>query len=194
MSLEIKSIDKAAVPALAALAKTIWNEYFTPIIGKAQVDYMLEKFQSEQAMTQQLNDGMKYIGAYADGELAGYSCYKLEENALFLSKLYVRRDKRGCGIGKAMFMYELEAATSEGKERIYLTVNKHNTDTIALYEHLGFVNVKSIATDIGGGFVMDDYVMAYAVRSHYSAYLYQAAVWKTPSGGCCIIPVFLSNA
>ena len=164
MSLEIKSIDKAAVPALAALAKTIWKEYFTPIIGKAQVDYMLEKFQSEPAMTQPLKDGMKYIGAYADGELAGYSCYKLEENALFLSKLYIRCDKRGCGIGKAMFMYELEAATSEGKEKIYLTVNKHNTDTIALYEHLGFVNVKSIITDIGGGFVMDDYVMEFAVR------------------------------
>lgn len=164
MSLEIKCVDTSAVPKVAALAEIIWNEYFTPIIGKAQVDYMLEKFQSEQAMTQQLKDGMKYIAAYLDGELVGYSCYKLEQDALFLSKLYIRRDIRGQGVGKAMFMYELDIAKKEDKEKIYLTVNKHNTDTIALYNHLGFANAKSIVTDIGGGFVMDDYVMEYYIK------------------------------
>lgn len=164
MSLEIKCVDTSAVPKVAALAKIIWNEYFTPIIGKPQVDYMLEKFQSEQAMTQQLKDGMKYIAAYLDGELVGYSCYKLEQDALFLSKLYIRRDIRGQGVGKAMFMYELDIAKKEDKEKIYLTVNKHNTDTIALYNHLGFSNAESIVTDIGGGFVMDDYVMEYYIK------------------------------
>lgn len=164
MSLEIKCVDTSAVPEVAALAKIIWNEYFTPIIGKPQVDYMLEKFQSEQAMAQQLKEGMKYIAAYLDGELVGYSCYKLEQYALFLSKLYVRSDIRGQGVGKAMFMYELDIAKKEDKEKIYLTVNKHNTDTIALYNHLGFANAKSIVTDIGGGFVMDDYVMEYYIK------------------------------
>lgn len=164
MSLEIKCVDTSAVPEVAALAKIIWNEYFTLIIGKTQVDYMLEKFQSEQAMAQQLKEGMKYIAAYLDGELVGYSCYKLEQYALFLSKLYVRSDIRGQGVGKAMFMYELDIAKKEDKEKIYLTVNKRNTDTIALYNHLGFANAKSIVTDIGGGFVMDDYVMEYYIK------------------------------
>lgn len=163
MSLEIRTVSAGTVPEIAALAKIIWNEYFTPIIGKAQVDYMLEKFQSEQAMKAQLDSGMKYIAAYSDGELTGYSCYKLEADALFLSKLYVRSDKRGCGIGKAMFTYELEAAKSEGKSKIYLTVNKHNDSTIAAYKHMCFTTANSIVTDIGGGFVMDDYVMEYKV-------------------------------
>ncbi|MCQ4023369.1 MULTISPECIES: GNAT family N-acetyltransferase [unclassified Ruminococcus] len=163
MSVEIKNVDSGNVAEIAALAKIIWNEHFTPIIGKAQVDYMLEKFQSEQAMKQQLKDGMKYIAVYSNGELAGYSGYKLEDNALFLSKLYVKSEKRGLGLGKAMFTYELNTAKNECKEKIYLTVNKHNANTIAVYEHLGFVNAKSTVTDIGNGFVMDDYIMEYYI-------------------------------
>ena len=34
---------------LCALAKKIWNEYSTCFISQEQIDYMLEKFQSEQA-------------------------------------------------------------------------------------------------------------------------------------------------
>ena len=41
-----------------------------------------------------------------------------------------------------------------------LSVNKHNTRAIAAYRRNGFVIAESVVTDIGGGFVMDDYVMA----------------------------------
>lgn len=164
MLIEIKNADTANAAEIAKLAKAVWNEYFTPIIGQAQVDYMLEKFQSECAITQQLRSGMKYIAAYADGEIAGYSCYKLEEDALFLSKLYVKSSMRGHGIGKKMFMHELEIAKNEGKKKIYLTVNKHNNLAINVYEHIGFVKEKDIVTDIGGGFVMDDYIMEFHIQ------------------------------
>ena len=158
--IEIKNASPECAGSIASLASEIWNEYFTPIIGKAQVDYMLDKFQSERAILSQLSEGMKYIAAYSDGEPVGYSAYKLEPDAMFLSKIYVRRDKRGCGIGRKMFAREVEIAKDAGKDKIYLTVNKHNDDSIAIYRHLGFETEKSIVTDIGGGFVMDDYVMA----------------------------------
>lgn len=161
MALEIKEVDKSNAAEVAALAKIIWNEHFTPIIGKAQVEYMLEKFQSERAIREQIEGGAKYIAVCSGGEMIGYSCYKLEANALFLSKLYVRSDKRGQGAGKKLFEYELEAAKKESKPKIYLTVNKHNDLAIGVYKHLGFVCDSSAVTDIGGGFVMDDYIMAY---------------------------------
>jgi len=46
-----------------------------------------------------------------------------------------------------------------GLSRIQLTVNKGNSGSISVYEHWGFVTVDSVVTDIGCGFVMDDYVM-----------------------------------
>ena len=42
---------------------------------------------------------------------------------------------------------------------IYLTVNKQNLISISVYEKLGFLRARDLVTDIGSGFVMDDYVM-----------------------------------
>jgi ribosomal protein S18 acetylase RimI-like enzyme len=47
-----------------------------------------------------------------------------------------------------------------GARRLILSVNKRNARAIAAYQRNGFVIAESVVTDIGGGFVMDDYVMA----------------------------------
>jgi len=39
-------------------------------------------------------------------------------------------------------------------------VNKRNVRAIKAYQRNGFEIADSVVTDIGGGFVMDDYVMA----------------------------------
>ena len=39
----------------AQLAHNIWNQHFVSIIGQAQTDYMLENFQSENAMAKQID-------------------------------------------------------------------------------------------------------------------------------------------
>lgn len=38
-----KAETDSQVREIADLAKIIWNEHFTPIIGQKQVDYMVEK-------------------------------------------------------------------------------------------------------------------------------------------------------
>jgi hypothetical protein len=40
-----------------------------------------------------------------------------------------------------------------------LTVNKRNAKAMAAYQRNGFTLTESVVVDIGGGFVMDDYVM-----------------------------------
>ena len=45
---------------VATLAQEIWTQHFTPIIGASQVDYMLNKFQSTEAITAQIADGWEY--------------------------------------------------------------------------------------------------------------------------------------
>ncbi|MBT8260850.1 MAG: GNAT family N-acetyltransferase, partial [Bacteroidia bacterium] len=82
------------------LANIIWNEHYTPIIGKAQVNYMLEKFQSVDAMKQQLEDGYKYYIIKYNEESIGYIAFKIESGNLFLSKIYILKTQRGKGFGK----------------------------------------------------------------------------------------------
>jgi ribosomal protein S18 acetylase RimI-like enzyme len=50
-------------------------------------------------------------------------------------------------------------ARSHGCSRLVLAVNKRNDGAIAAYRHWGFRVERAITTDIGAGFVMDDYVM-----------------------------------
>ena len=40
--------------ALAALASEIWHEYWPALIGEAQTDYMVEQFQSLEAIERDL--------------------------------------------------------------------------------------------------------------------------------------------
>ena len=50
---------------IAMLAEEIWHEHFTDIIGKEQVDYMVEKFQSFPALKEQIQNGYEYFQIYS---------------------------------------------------------------------------------------------------------------------------------
>ena len=56
--LQIKKAEtENQIHEIADLAAVIWEEHFTPIIGEEQVAYMVEKFQSFPALSQQIRDG-----------------------------------------------------------------------------------------------------------------------------------------
>ncbi|GAA4351991.1 GNAT family N-acetyltransferase [Kangiella taiwanensis] len=141
------------------LANKIWHEHYLPIIGREQVTYMLGKFQSTPAIKRQIQDGANYHLVYEQNHPVGYFCYHYENDSLFLSKIYVAKEVRGKGIGKRALDFIVEQAKLQSARAIRLTVNKFNLGTIAAYKQLGFETIDSIVKDIGGGFVMDDYVM-----------------------------------
>jgi RimJ/RimL family protein N-acetyltransferase len=153
--------------AIAALAGEIWREHYTPIIGAAQVEYMLDKFQSaRQIYTDIAQNGYVYFTANnRDGELIGYCGVVPAEKYLLLSKCYVHILSRGHGIARS-FIHEAEALCEAeyGLSKIRLTVNKYNAGSIAFYNKMGFKTVDSVNAEIGGGFYMDDYIMERELR------------------------------
>ena len=130
---------------LCAMAEEIWHEYFTPLLGEGQVNYMVEKFQSLPAITHQLeHEGYRYYLTMADGKPVGYIGIRPDSDGrLFLSKLYLRK---------------------EGYSAIWLTVNRHNDPTVAVYRHFGFCTLREEDTDIGNGYFMNDYIMEAPVK------------------------------
>jgi len=145
---------------LEALARDIWTEHYGPLLGMAQVDYMLDKFQSATAMQE---SGYTYLVALADGVPAGYCAYGADDNGLFISKLYVRRENRRQHVGKVLLDACLAFGAAAGAQTAWLTVNKYNTASIAVYEKLGFAVTADVVADIGGGYIMDDYKMERAI-------------------------------
>lgn len=56
-------------------------------------------------------------------------------------------------------LLDTDRAAEAGKDKITLTVNKNNLNSISIYKRMGFEIEGELITDIGGGFVMDDYLM-----------------------------------
>ncbi|RDX37268.1 GNAT family N-acetyltransferase [Kangiella sp. HD9-110m-PIT-SAG07] len=154
---EVKSSNDISLVEM--LANKIWHEHYLPIIGREQVKYMLGKFQSTPAIKRQIQDGANYHLLFEQNHPVGYFCYHYENDALFLSKIYVAKEVRGKGIGKRALDFMCKEAKGQSAKVIRLTVNKFNLGTIAAYKQLGFETKDSVVKDIGGGFVMDDYLM-----------------------------------
>lgn len=156
----VETQEQAAVTA--DLARQIWQEYYSPIIGPEQVEYMLSRFQSSERIWQDINEaGYRYSLVEVDGQPAAYMAVKTDndEHSLFLSKFYIDQKYRQQGLGRLMLDEQIQYCRSFGLNSIWLTVNKNNQQSIAAYYKLGFVQTDSVVNDIGDGYVMDDFVM-----------------------------------
>lgn len=157
--------DAQDVETVVSLARDIWTEHYTPIIGASQVTYMLDRFQSAEAISGQLTEGHLYFLLRSDGgEAIGYLAVVPLPDELFLSKIYLTAGDRGRGHGREAIQFVAALAKERGLAKITLTVNKRNTASLDAYRRIGFVVVESLVTDIGSGYVMDDYKMELPVR------------------------------
>jgi len=159
-------LTQEQISIVSNLAEKIWSQHFTSIIGGAQVEYMLEKFQSEAALSQQIEKCYRYYLACDNDSAQGYCAIvsDSETNKLLLSKLYVLASRRQKGLGSSMLDYVEQTCRQEGMNAIKLTVNRYNQSSIDWYRQRGFQIVDQVKTDIGAGFYMDDFIMEKAVK------------------------------
>ena len=160
----VKVKNKKQAERAAQLAKEIWEEYYPTIITQEQIHYMIDTFQSAEAIKNQIQEGMQYYLAVSGEDEIGYLAYAAEKDcSLFLSKIYIKRNFRNRGKGREMFAFILDQAQKQKLKTVRLTVNKNNTASVEKYLKMGFSITDSVVKNIGNGFYMDDYVMAYEV-------------------------------
>jgi len=153
--------NKSHVDIVAKLAREIWEQHFTPIIGAAQVEYMLEKFQSSRAISSQLDEGWEYYISIRENDYVGYIALVpgISDGKIQLSKFYVNKPDRGSGAGSQLLHFTEETSRERGFKTVWLTVNRFNTNAIEWYLRRGFLVTDEVKKDIGGGFYMDDFIM-----------------------------------
>lgn len=145
---------------LARLANEIWHEYFSSLLSPEQIDYMVQMYQSLDALTRAVRQqGYTYFLGYEGDELVGYCGVKPDGDRLFLSKLYLRSDMRGKHLSTLLLDRAVELARAQGMRAVYLTCNKYNAHSLDVYHAKGFRDIDAVVTDIGNGFVMDDYIL-----------------------------------
>ena len=155
---------------LALIAGEIWRGYWPAIIGMAQTEYMVEMFQSFEAIRRHMaeEDYEYWLLAATEDEdgtprkrIVGFTGGRSEAtaNRFFISKVYLYPEARGRGYARRIMEFYEDLCFVRGHDAMYLTVNKRNDLGIRAYKGTGFQVIDAIETDIGEGFVMDDYVM-----------------------------------
>lgn len=171
MNTDIKKVNTShEIGIVSELAKTIWTQHFAPIIGDAQVDYMLKRFQSRESIRAQMLYGYEYYLVTQEDESIAYFGLvpNVEDNKMMISKIYAKLDARGKGHGKRILRFTEKRSLSMNIQTVWLTVNRYNKETIDWYLRRGFIVTNEIKIDIGGGFFMDDYIMEKVVPARVS--------------------------
>ncbi len=149
--------------ALAKLASEIWHEYWPALIGPEQTDYMVENFQSLEAIKRDMAENAYEYWFVVDetGKTVGYTGghEEPETSRFFISKIYLLAEERGKHYASQVIAFYAALCRDRDLHSMYLTVNKRNELGIRAYLGKGFVTIESVETDIGNGFIMDDYVM-----------------------------------
>jgi GNAT superfamily N-acetyltransferase len=160
---EIIRATEADLPAIAQLAGVIWRACYPEIITHAQIDYMLARMYALDVLRDEIrSQGIRYDRLLVNDKLVGFASYGLaaEPGVVKLHKLYLLPELHGRGLGSRLLQHVEREVRAGGACRLILSVNKRNAKAIATYRQNGFVIAESVVTDIGNGFVMDDYVMA----------------------------------
>lgn len=156
------------LPVITGLAGIIWRACYPNLISHAQIEYMLARMYALDTLREEIrSQGIRYDLLLVERQPAGFAAYgpTPEPGVMKLHKLYIMPELQGRGLG-SLFLRHIEGEIRHaGAQRLVLSVNKRNTPAIAAYKKNGFAIVESVVTDIGGGFVMDDYVLAKSVSS-----------------------------
>lgn len=150
------------------MAKKIWPEVYRRIISEEQIEYMIERMYSPRIIASEvIESGYFYDWIICNDDRVGFLAYgpvcKGEECGLH--KLYLLPEVHGAGIGSCALRYIVEKLRLAEVSLLTLRVNRHNAAAIRCYERNGFQITGKDRLDIGGGHVMDDYLMSHQLMT-----------------------------
>jgi len=166
-SVKIVPATAADLPAISRLAGVIWRAHYPSIISTEQIDYMLGKMYALETLREEISiRKIRYEQLFVSDELIGFAAYgPAEQPDVFkLHKIYLHPAWHGRGFGSLLLEHCENEVRRRGAKKLFLTVNKQNTKAIAAYQRNGFAITESLVTNIGNGFVMDDFVMTKELR------------------------------
>jgi len=162
----IRPATAADIPLLRELAQRIWRECYPGIITAEQIEFMLGWMYAAEKIAEELRDGIAWEIVEDTGAAIGFLSFSREDDGrVKLHKMYVLPERQRRGTGQRLLAHVCETARTLGAREVWMQVNKRNTRAIAAYLKAGFRIQSEAVFEIGGGFVMDDYLMARGVVS-----------------------------
>jgi len=160
--MEIIKATEEHIPVIQDIARVTWYHTYSGLLTDDQSEYMLDMMYSTQSLKDQMNNKLhRYLLAKDDNGFAGYISYELDYGSsekAKIQKLYVLPSYHGKGIGKLLIDEVADIAKSHSVRYLLLNMNKQNP-AVNFYHKMGFRIIAEDCIDIGGGYVMDDYIL-----------------------------------
>ena len=132
--------DEKRIKKVEDIARIVWSQHYAQILDQGQIDFMLEKYQSAEAIERQIQqDGYAYYIISSDGEECGYFAFTMDKETLFLSKIYVMENFRKQGIASQVINFlckiciENNSNKPEDGERIIIKIMRDQYRLISIW-------------------------------------------------------------
>ena len=160
---QIQSVNHENATEITCLARKIWLRQYRVLLSPDQIDYMLKQRYTPSVIQAQLGDEkIWWRKLTVKDTIIGFSCCMLTRQAdeLKIDKLYIQHEHHRKGYGKMFIDDAVTIMQDIACSTLILTVNKQNHSAIHAYRRYGFEIMGDSVVDIGGGFFMNDYLMA----------------------------------
>lgn len=164
----IRQATLSDIPAIRTMADVAFRHTYRSILTPQQMEYMMEWMYSEASLHEQMEHlGHRFYILSEDADDVGYVSFNIEEDddhrILFhLQKIYLLPEHQGKGFGAQLLRHaeaRMKDLAGTKSARYELNVNRSNS-AVAFYEHMGLHKDREGDFPIGGGFYMNDYIMA----------------------------------
>jgi ribosomal protein S18 acetylase RimI-like enzyme len=163
MEIKLLKATENELLKIAEFAEVIWKQYYTEIITLSQIEYMLKKFYSKEALEEQIKLGQEFYFIRNQSETLGFISYSLQTDSVyFIHKFYILPNQHRQNLG-SIAMQEIEKEIIDSKKnknyKLKLTVNRKNFKAINFYFKNGYIIESVEDFDIGESYLMNDFVM-----------------------------------
>lgn len=161
-SWSVKRCKPGDESTIIQLAHAVWKPTFSEILSPESLEYLFSMMYDKQLLAEQIANPSNLFFVLSLNEThCGYAQLVINGDFAKVEKLYVLPDVQGKGGGLYLLDKIRQEAVDKQKYILRLQVNRANEKAISFYLKYGFRIVRSEDFDVGGGHVMDDYVMEY---------------------------------
>lgn len=163
---KISKATSKDIKAIQDIVYTTWPITYGGILSSIQLQYMLDLFYSEEALSTQIEkkEQLFYLISTEDSVL-GFCAIEHNHNqeaVTKIHKIYLLPETQGKGIGTFVMEAIRNFALENNTTGLLLNVNRFNS-ALHFYQKIGFEIIDEVNIEIGNGYLMEDYIMKKSV-------------------------------
>lgn len=162
----IRPAHPAEYRTIELIAHATWPSAYGEILSPEQISYMLNMMYSPASIVEQVASGQEFYVLETidmrlhEKQIVGYVSHQFDylPKTTKIHKLYALPAVQGKGYGRLMVDHVAAQARAAKQQKLRLDVNYKNR-AIGFYEKLDFQKTERCDTDIGNGYLMEDWIM-----------------------------------